>query len=701
MKASETNFLGFLKKANQLVIPIYQRTYSWTKRECRQLWDDILRTGSDDTISAHFTGSIVYIEKDINQITVQSPHLIIDGQQRLTTVMLILEALARRVGSDEPVAGFSAEKIRNYYLLNLLEKDDNRFKLLLTHTDKQSLLTLIQQKPKPAEPSHQILESFTFFKNRIQTLEMAELKSLCKGLAKLSIVDIALKREHDNPQLIYESMNSTGLELSQADLIRNFILMGLDPDHQKRLYAEFWRPMEVAFGQESYGTQFNRFIRHYLTYKTGEIPKIRAVYEAFKVYARPAEVATTDMDELVEDIHTYAGYYCKMAFGKEDDKDLATAFMDLRILKVDVAFPFLLELYHDYVHSHLSKSDFVCTVRYIEAYVFRRAVCAVPTSSYNKTFAAFGRALNKHHYIHSIQVHFLKLPSYRRFPSDKEFKNKLYTSDLYNFARRNYWLRRLENHDKKEKVSVNEYTIEHILPQNKNLSLAWRKALGREWQQVQEKYLHTIGNLTLTGYNSEYGDRPFSEKRGMEGGFKDSPLWLNKKLRDLNTWDEKAIKQRAVRLAKKAVQVWATPPLPPKEILETLSSNTEATAQYTLDDHPNLAHGSTIRQLFDTFRNEVLKLDSCISEEILKTYIAYKAETNFADVLPQKSKLKLWLNIQFHELHDHKGMAKDVTNIGHSGNGDAEVILNTLQEIPYVIGLVRQAFEKQLGNGEV
>ena len=701
MKASEINFLGFLKNANKLMIPIYQRTYSWTERECRQLWDDILRTGSDDTISVHFTGSIVYIAKGLNQIAIKSSYLVIDGQQRLTTVMLILEALARHVGKNEPVAGFSEEKIHDNYLVNIHETGDDYFKLLLTQTDKKSLLALIQKKPEPPEHSLKISENFTFFTNRIQTLNKAELASLCNGLAKLSIVDIALDGQYDNPQLIFESMNSTGRELSQADLIRNFILMGLNLDHQKSLYEEYWRPMEVAFGQEAYDTQFDSFIRHYLTYKTGEIPKVRAVYDAFKVHAQSTKVAKDGVNALVEDIHTYAGYYCKMALGKEDDKDLAKAFWDLHILKVDVAFPFLLELYHDYVHSHLSKSDFVCAVRYIEAYVFRRAVCAVPTSSYNKTFAAFGRALNKHHYIHSIQVHILKLPSYRRFPSDKEFKNKLYTSDLYNFARRNYWLRRLENHNKKEKVSVNEYTIEHIMPQNKNLSLAWRKALGREWQQVQEKYLHTIGNLTLTGYNSEYGDRPFYEKRGMEGGFKDSTLWLNRGLKDLNTWDEKAIKQRAVRLAKKAVQVWATPPLPPKEILEALSSNTEPSAHLTLDGYPNLAPGSTIRHVFDAFHKEVLNLDSCVSEEIMKSYIAYKAETNFVDLVPQKSKLKLTLNLRFHELDDHKGVAKDVTNIGHYGNGDAQVDISTLMEIPYVIGLVRQAFEKQLGNGEI
>ena len=360
MKATEARFVEFLEKSPQFVIPIYQRTYSWTERECRQLWNDILRTGSNDAIAAHFVGSIVYIQKGLYQVARQSELLVIDGQQRLTTVMLILEALARRVGDREPLDGFSAKKIRSYYLLNPLEEGERGFKLLLTQTDKQSLLALMQQKPQPVEPSLRITENFTFFEEWVQAVGV-DLTPLCKGLAKLMIVDIALSRDQDNPQLIFESMNSTGRELSQADLIRNFILMGLDTAQQTRLYEEHWRPMEVAFGQEAYGAHFNGFMRHYLTLKTGgEIPNIRAVYEAFKRHARThAMEAAGGVDALVADIHAYADYYCAMALDKEPDKDLAAAFQDLRELKVDVAFPFLLELYDDHTQGQLPKEDFV------------------------------------------------------------------------------------------------------------------------------------------------------------------------------------------------------------------------------------------------------------------------------------------------------------------------------------------------------
>jgi uncharacterized protein with ParB-like and HNH nuclease domain/predicted transport protein len=698
MKATEARLLDFLRKSPQFVIPIYQRTYSWMRQDCQQLWDDILRTGRNDEVKAHFIGSIVYIEKGIFQVSSQSPLLVIDGQQRLTTVMLILEALARRLGDQEPVDGFSAKKLRNYYLLNPLEDGERGFKLLLTQTDKESLLRLMQQKPQPAESSLRVMENFEFFEKQLEA-HSDDLGPVCRGLAKLVIVDIALSRDQDNPQLIFESMNSTGRELTQADLIRNFILMGLEPAHQTQLYEEHWRPMEVNFGQEAYSTHFDGFMRHYLTLKTGEIPNINAVYEAFKSHARSAKIAKAGVDALVADLHIFAGYYCAMALDKERDKTLALAFRDLRDLRVDVAYPFLLEMYEDYRNNVLDKADFVLAVRLVESYVFRRAICAIPTNSLNKTFATVGRALKKDRYLESIQAHLLSLPSYRRFPADEEFKRELASRDLYNFPRRSYWLRRLENHGRKERVSVDEYTIEHIMPQNEHLSAQWREALGQEWQRVQATWLHTLGNLTLTGYNAEYSDRPFAEKRDMPGGFKESPLRLNVGLGALDSWDEAAIQARAGRLAGLATRVWARPDLP-AGVLESYRSKGERHGDYTLDAHPQLAPGSPMRPLFELLRKEVLALDAGIGEEVLKLYIAYKAETNFVDVVPQKGRLRLSLNMHFHELRDPKGLARDVTNVGRWGNGDVEVGLSTADQLPYVMGLVRQAFEKQMGNGE-
>ena len=698
MKATEASLLGFLRKSPQFVIPIYQRTYSWGERECRQLWDDILRTGSNDDIPAHFLGSIVYIEGGVYQISTFPSLLVIDGQQRLTSVMLILEALARRLGDDEPINGFSAEKLRSYYLLNNPEKGESRYKLLLTRTDKSSLLALMKQKPLPAESSIRIEQNFTFFEKQIGNLGN-ELESLCNGLAKLTVVDISLNRSQDNPQLIFESMNSTGRELSQADLIRNYVLMRLEPSHQTELYEEHWRPIEIAFGQEAYGVYFDDFMRHYLTYKSnGEIPKIRAVYEAFKVHAKKPEIDAGGIDDLVADIHTFADYYCAMAFGKETNKDLAQAFADLRELKVEVAFPLLLELYHDYDVGILSITDFVEALRMIESYVFRRAVCAIPTNSLNRTFAIFGQAIEKDRYIETVKVEFLNLRSYRRFPRNEEFKHELCNRDLYNFQRRSYWLRRLENHGRKERVHLDEYTIEHIMPQNENLSDEWKEVLGPDWRRIQETLVHTLGNLTLTGYNPEYGDRSFAYKRDTQGGFIESPLRLNKWLKEQDTWNEVTIENRAHQLAKVAVHVWAVPEVD-DDLIEVIHPKVEIKTNYTLEDHSYLHPDCPMRPLFDELRKEVLSLDPCVSEEVLKLYVAYKAETNFVDVIPQKSRLLLTLNMRFHELHDPKQIGKDITNLGRWGNGDVEVDLDSSNHIPYIMGLVRQSFEKQMDDG--
>jgi hypothetical protein len=246
----------------------------------------------------------------------------------------------------------------------------------------------------------------------------SDLVTLCKGLAKLVIVDISLNRDQDNPQLIFASLNSTGRELSQADLIRNLILMGLEPDLQTRLYEYYWRPMEVDFGQEAYALHFDAFMRHYLTVKTGEIPNVYGVYQAFKDYAESREAS--GVEALVADIRVFAGYFCNMALGAERDSDLKMAFQDIRELKVDVAFPFLLELYHDYSTETLPKAELLQAVRFVESYVSRRVVCGIPTNSLNKTFATFGKALKKDRYFESIQANFLTLPSYRRFPNDEE-----------------------------------------------------------------------------------------------------------------------------------------------------------------------------------------------------------------------------------------------------------------------------------------
>jgi len=705
MKATEAKLLQVLGNVSQFIIPIYQRTYSWTLKECQQLWDDILRAGTTDEIGVHFIGSVVHIDEGLGTIAVQAPKLVIDGQQRLTTVTLLLTALAdvldqRPDEQQEPIEGFAPAMIREYYLINRLQKSEKRFKLLLSDTDRITLMALVDPSSAvpPPEPSIRIQENHQFFLEQLRS-PATDLAVVCRGISKLLVVDVALSRDQDNPQLIFESMNSTGRELSQADLIRNYVLMGQPPELQERLYTLHWRPMELAFGQEAYsGNEFSAFMRDFLTLKTAEVARLDLVYEVFKQYERLPSVAGEGIESLLRDLHATAIRYCRVALGQEPDPQLRDALQDLRELKVNVVTPLLLELYGDYETGLLSREELLDALRLLEAYVFRRAVCAIPSNSQQKTFATFSRALRREpgHYLPSFKAHLLDLPSYRRFPSDEEFRREIQIRNLYKFNKScSYWLRRLENHQRKEPIAVADYTIEHILPQNPELSAPWRDALGPDWQHVQEEWLHRLGNLTLTGYNPELSDRPFLEKRDHhEGGFRTSPLRLNQGLGLLEQWDANAIRSRGEALASRALEVWASPQLSDEERL-LYKPNKDKKTSYTLKDHPQLSDPQ-IGEIFEVLDARIKALDPNITQEVLKLYIAYKAETNFVDVVPQAKRLRLSLNMPFPELDDPKGVAKNVTGIGRWGNGDVEVAVANLDEVSYAVGLIRQSLDRQL-----
>lgn len=697
MKATETKFLDFLNGKKQLIIPIYQRTYSWTDIQCKQLWKDIIGA-TDENVKGHFIGSIVYIEKGLFQITSIPQLLVIDGQQRLTTLTLLLAALGTAIERSQIQINVTQEEINDDYLFNKHGKDDFHYKLLLTQSDKDTLIRLLEGKEQQEPISKRIMENYKFFENQIIKSGI-DLMILYNGISKLILVDISLDREHDNPQLIFESLNSTGLELSQADLIRNYVLMGLEPEEQKELYNDFWYPMEQGFGHTDYVARFDRFMRDYLTVKTGRIPNIREVYEAFKGYARDNN---RSIRNLLADIYLFSKYFVNMALLKEDDKELKKIFIEINTLKVDVAYPFLLELYDDYNHGRLDYEEFGGILRLVENYVFRRTICGIPTNSLNKTFATMSRELDKEHYLESFKAALFLKDSYRRFPSDDEFVRELVVKDLYSIRSRNYLLRKLENHDHKERVNVEDFTIEHIMPQNENLSLEWQQDLGSDWKEIQSKYLHTLGNLTLTGYNSELGDLPFIEKRDMKGGFADSPLRLNRCLAKVEHWNEAEIQKRANTIAKLATEVWSSPVLP-VEVLEKYkpdsnSNKGEIGTIETMEGSEYLQ--TTMQELFDQLRKRILNLDSSVREEPKRHYIAYKTTTNFVDIVLQKSRLQLSLNMAFDEIYDPKGLCKDVSNLGRWGNGDVEVGISSLDQLEDIMFLIKQSFEKHIENGD-
>ncbi len=690
MKASSANLLTVIKGPKQFVIPIYQRTYSWQLAQCDQLLKDIIRISKNDNLQGHFLGSIVYFQEDIHTISDVPKLLVIDGQQRLTTVSLLILALAHFLKNNPVELDTNANKLFNYYLLNSDEDNDLRYKLMLTRGDKQSYINLLNEIPQE-DTMNRVTENYKFFASKINE---ENVKVIYNGVLRLFIVDVALEKDKDNPQLIFESMNSTGLDLSQADLIRNYVLMGQEIDLQTKLYENYWFPMEQTFGNE-YSTRFDGFMRDYLSVKTGKIPRIGEVYEEFKLYIN-SDRSSESIVENVKDTFNFANHYSKIVLRKEKDKDLQEMFSNILKLKVDVAYPFILPVYNDYVHGLVSKDDFISILKLVESYVFRRAICGIPTNSLNKTFGNLYKSVNTENYLESVQASFQLLDSYKRFPDDTEFEKEIISKDVYNFRSRNYLLSKLENFKRKEFVNVDEYTIEHILPQNQNLSEEWQNMLGEEWQDIQKKYLHTLGNLTLTGYNSEMSDHPFARKKSIEGGFDDSPLRLNTYLRTASQWTPLEIGERAGELSQKATLIWDSPKLS-SEILERyLQKDEKEIVTYDLD-HFGYLEGD-ILELYETLKKRILNIDSSVKEEIKKLYIAFKSSTNFVDIEPQKSRLRLMLNMKFDEVNDPLNLAKDVTGLGRWGNGDVEVGISNINEIDDVMDLIQQAFDVQVGE---
>ncbi len=694
MDAKATTLLGFFEENqnNQFVIPIYQRVYSWKKEQCEQLWDDIIKIGGNDKMNGHFIGSIVYV-RDGN--THSSPLLIIDGQQRLTTITLLFIALRNHLSDEVKILEKFSRKEIESYLINSNKDGDKKFKLILSESDKDTLLSLIDKnRRKPSEPSLKIVENFKLFEEWIRK-NTDKLETIFKGLKKLMIVWIALEKGKDDPQLIFESMNSKGIELTQTDLIRNYIVMETETEKkQKDFYNGYWRAMEEDFKQSKKQSKkedlFNKFVRHYLTIKIGKIPNEKRVYKAFKDYQQKEGI---EIEDLLKDLQKYCGYFCQIAFKKEADKNsknLNKALSFLVDLEMDVIYPLLLELYSDYSDGVLSEQDFILIIALIESYICRRAVCGLGTNSLNKVFPSFTKHIQKDEYFKSLKAHFGYLTEKQRFPNNDEFKEHFITIDFYHFKKREYFLERLENFERKERVYAHEYTTEHIMPQT--LTEEWERDLGENFKAIHEKYLHTIGNLTLTGYNSEYSNNSFQEKRDMENGFKQSPLRLNQSLKDLESFGEKEIEKRANDLADWALKIWVSP--------KTLGSD-KSKKEKEVYDLSSYKFSPYSRELFDILREGIKNLDERITENFMKHYITHKHGIILVSIVPLKYELNLILNMDFSELQDEikeKLKIRNVSKTGHLGVGDVEVKLQTKENIPCCLGLIKQALKKQMGG---
>ena len=557
MRANIANIVELLEGSVQYVVPIYQRTYTWKKDQCQELWDDIERIGVSTEYDSHFFGPIVCMEPEIQDIGNVRQVLVIDGQQRLTTISLLIAAFCK-VNDDqgEPFGVFSKE-ISNLYLFNDGKVDESRYKKILTQSDKETLMCLLEGKDLPENFSEILRRNYRFF---LSQLKNARLEIIYKGIQRLQVVHIVLDRGRDNPQMIFEGLNAKGLDLSQSDLIRNYVLMGREIDFQTKLYENYWFPMEQRFREK--GAHFNHFIRYYLILKTKRDVAPGNLYQRFKELVQE-DISPEILEGNLEEISRYSKYYLNIALLQEKNEQLLRCFADLHELDTAAAYPFLLKVYDSHQKGELEIDEVIKTVSLMESYILRRFVCGLPNKHLLRYFLELFGIMDEINwmddYLERLNEKFLDLHSVMRFPSDGTFRRRFTEYDMYEFKHVKYVLRKLEDHNRSgDPVDMSELSIERIMPET--LTPEWRKELGEDHERVHEVRLNSIGNITLTNSNSELGNLSFMEKRDKQNvGFLYSGLYLNESLGQEEEWNVISMTRRANELARRAREVWGYP----------------------------------------------------------------------------------------------------------------------------------------------
>jgi uncharacterized protein with ParB-like and HNH nuclease domain len=622
MKAIDSPFTKIINGTTQFVIPVFQRDYTWdAETQCAQLWRDVLRAARTTTgDQGHFLGSIVYVATG-DSLAGFTRWLLIDGQQRLTTLTLLLAALRDHI-RDSGWTGGEADptpkRIEAYFLKNVQEEGDREQKLVLRRHDQATLRALIDGKEHPESPSEHIIENYNFFRERLSGTDPAE---VYRGVGRLLIVDVALDRQSDDPQRIFESLNSTGVDLSQSDLIRNFILMRLPEKEQTSLYEAYWSKIEALF-QNSEWT-FDAFARDYVALQTqaNKQEKASEIYYAFRDFFPDFTSKNSGLDNALTEMLRFARYYAAFSLGRGVTGERARVLAQVRHL-VDVPAILIMTLFDRRERLHtLTEQEFLEALSLIESYIVRRAICGLQTRGYWQIFASLAYNIGEQEPLNDLKVALARLHENYRFPSDQAFDRTLKEEDLYGLRVCRHLLEGLENHGTKEPTDTSAYSIEHIMPQNERLRAEWRKMLGDNWKDVQKTWLHRLGNLTLTGYNSTYSDRPFEEKKTIKGGFSDSAVRLNKFVREQPVWTEKEISVRTNDLAARGVQIWGR--LSVAQSLIDAADHREKRKLAARQDVSKIKMSNEARSLFEELRARVKALDSDILELAEPNSVSY------------------------------------------------------------------------------
>ena len=692
MKADLCSFAKIINGTTQFIIPVFQRDYSWTEAECEQLWKDILQIASDRTDRSHFLGSVVYISTE-DALASFTRWLLIDGQQRVATLTLLLAALRDyivKTGWSGTKDGPTAKRVEAYFLKNVEEEGDRRPKLVLRRHDQATLQAILDRDELPQNPSERIRDNYDWFRDKLNDVDP---EMLYRGINRLRVVEVILDRVRDDPQLIFESLNSTGIDLSQSDLIRNFILMRLPEAEQTRLYETYWSKIEALFrGSER---TFDVFVRDYLALRSNATKQEKAdkIYFAFRRAFRSIGTEPKRLDELLENLLRFSRYHAAFSLGADSPETLRVPLARLRH-QVDVPAILIMRLFECYdVHKTLGLDAFANSIKLIESFVFRRAICGEQTRGYWQVFANLAYQIDPNRALESLAVGLARLRETYRFPGDNEFFQALNDRDVYGKRVCFELLDRLENDGSRESTDTSNYSIEHIMPQNENLSAEWHNMLGADWATIQRQWLHRLGNLTLTGYNSKYSDRPFAEKKTISGGFEESSVRLNKYVREQEKWTPTQMKARGELLARRALSIWR--PLEVDAALVRAATIKDKRKRGKRKDVSKVQMTEQARSLFNQLRAKVIEIDTDIIELAEPHSVSYHGPEFFLEVLPRKNFLSLLLALDFNEVEDPRGIAKDASQrtffIYAQYDGDVYIHVWNADDIERALPIIRQA----------
>lgn len=581
MKANELPITNFLQAPNvQFVIPVYQRNYDWTNNECKELINDVIAVEKYNR-GTHFIGSIVFIHEGTYSTSEVKELVIIDGQQRLTTINIIYVALFR-FAKDNSMKN-EADMLLNMFLTNqYVQNESSKLKLKQTDTNSLAFKAIMNGTENEFNHYSNVIENFKYFQSII-TKE--SFHTILNGLKRLIFVEISLERGKDDPQRIFESLNSTGLDLSQSDLIRNYILMDLDPKNQNKVFEQIWNPIEEnARDLVKQKSVVSDYIRDYLTLRNKKIPNKNKVYVEFKkLYTEKDETYTQEL----ENIKSLSIHYKKFINPSSiQDNNVRRELEYISRLEINVAFPFLLQVFEDAENGLISNDELIKILKLIQTYTWRRFVVGLPTNALNKIFMTLYSEVDTEEYYDSIALALIKKRGSAKFPTDEDLKTALKDKDLYNIQskNRNYMFELLENFNNREYVNTaNEnITIEHIFPQTPNED--WNKTLTPDdYFQFKEKYVNTIANLTLSGNNGALSNKSFKDKKSMnrqgaEQGYNYSRLWLNDYLKTIDSWDITNYNERFDLIYSRFLKIWEYP-----DVIIPVSENTEEQTLYNAE----------------------------------------------------------------------------------------------------------------------